>query len=872
MRRSKIAVPLRPPRFVERSTVRAALDEQSEPRVRGRVILVSAPAGYGKTAAVTDWVRAGPRTPTAWVALDAGDREERQWWASVLAALQASPAVVAESPFPGITPSWTGAPERAEFLSAVFDALDGLSVPVRLVLDDVHAITDHPAVGGLLELLRHPFPMLTVVLCSRHDPAIGIDRLRLEGRLGQMRADRLVFTEQDAAELFHREGLDLRGDQTATLVARTEGWVAALRLAALSLHHRSDTAGFVREFAGDDRSVADYLVGEVLSHLGDREHSVLVASTISAPLHIDLAADLTGDEDAADILDRLATTTGMVTATDRRREYYRVHELLRSHTLARVRRARPDHLRELYRRASAWHDTRGDHVEALRCAALSGDIDTTEVLLRARAIELIGRGEFTTLARSEQMIDGAVSDPRVRLVLGLAALESGELGRADELITTAGAEFTGDESDNVTVFRQIVAVRASLAKGRLGDVVDAARAIRPELVEGAALRALALLTRASGLPTIDTEAARRDGTEALALAEKHGWSYLAVQAHSALGAARLFGGSPPETREHARAAIARATSHGWTRSSGYVQARLVLASAELLGGRPEGALAHIAEAEIAEAQTHPHVLSALGTLRAVVDHDTGRPVAGWQQMRLVRIAGAGTGLSDQQVALAGLLEQQAALGLGRAREAAEVTRAVAHQLEGSAEAALLTARLQWATTHDPAARKLLAPLFARRLRLLTSLGIVESLLLDAEIAAARDEPSGVLQQMQRALRIAARRDLLRPLLHLPGTLRDHLAAHQGAFGDQDPLVEVVLTRAASDVPADRDPLTERERAVLAFLPTMRSSTEIAQDLAVSLNTIKTHQRAIYQKLGVTSRRDAVSRARRVGLLDPTRGT
>ena len=868
MRRAKITVPLRPPGFVERPSVRAALEAQSAPRERGRVVLVSAPAGYGKTAAVTDWLRANPDIAAAWVGLDAGDREERRWWASVLAALTACPAVAEDSPLHRLAPSWSDDAARDEIVSDILEALDGMTVPVRLVLDDLQTIADHGAVTGLHELLRHPLPMLTIVLCSRYDPPVGIDRLRLDDRFGQVRADQLAFTEPQAAELFRREGLDLDDDQTATLVARTEGWVAALRLASLSLHRRDDPAAFVREFAGDDRSVADYLVGEVLAHLGEREHAVLAAATVTSPLHLDLAVALTGYDDAGDVLDGLATSTAMVTATDRRREYYRVHELLRSHTLARLRRGQPDHLRTLHRRAAAWHDDRGDHVEALRCAGLAGDVDTTEVLLRARAVELLGRGEFDALARSERIIAGSGTDPRVRLVLGLAALENGDLGRADELVSTCDAELTDRESDDVTVVRRIVALRASLARGRIEDVAAAAHAIRTETVTGTPLRALTLAARASGLVYAAPEQAHRDATEALALAERHGWPYLAVQARSTLGVARLLGSDKAGSLEHARAVVSRATSQEWPRSPGHQRARVVVASAELLGGRPEAALRHLSSGEVAADHTHPQVTTAIEVLRAAVEHDTGRPLAGWQRLRSIRREASDLTLTDPQVALAANLEQHAALGLGRAREAAEVTRAAASQLAGSVEGALLHARLQWSTGGDPGARTLLAPVFARRLRLLTGLGIVDALLLDAEIAGTLDEHANVHEQLCRALRLAARFDVRRPFATLPEPLRAHLAGHHGAFGALDALVDEVLACGPSDVEAVRDPLTDRERTVLAFLPSQRSSVEIAQDLAVSLNTIKTHQRAIYHKLGVGSRREAVARARHVGLIDP----
>ncbi|MCD2194745.1 LuxR C-terminal-related transcriptional regulator [Actinomycetospora endophytica] len=866
MRRAKIVVPPRPPQFVDRAGLRAALDDQSEPRERGRVVLVSAPAGHGKTAAVADWVHADPDTPTAWVALDAGDRDEPAWWATLLAALTA--ALRPDDPLLALVPAWTSGddPERAAFLAAALDALDSLPRRVRLVLDDVHEIVDHPALAGLRELLRHPLPQLTVVLCCRYDPPIGLDRLRLDDRLGQLRVDELTFTEHDAAHLFAGEGLDLTAEQTATLVARTQGWVAALRLAALSLREADDPAAFVRDFAGDDRSVADYLVGEVLARLGEDEHAVLVAAAVSSPLHVDLAATLADVPDAADVLDRLESRTAMVTATDRHRESYRLHELLRSHVLARLRRNRPAHLGDLYRRAATWHESRGEHVDALRCAALAGDIDTTGVLLRARAVELIGRGEFAALAQSEQMLGHAGGDPRARLVLGLAALESGDPDHAEELIDAAEAELTGHESDNVAVFRRIVATRVAIARGRIGHAVVTARTIRPDAVEGVPLRALALTTRADGLVTTDPEQATRDSAGALALADRHGWPYLAVQARSTLALAGMYGGDRDAITAHARSAVAQAVRHGWPTTAAARRAHVVLASAELLRGSPGAARAHLEQAD-GPGPTGPHVAAALGTLRGAVEHDTGDRLAGWQRMRHTRIAGSEGDLAAPMLAVAGFLEQCAALGLGRLREASEVTRALDPALDGSVEGAVLRARLLWATGGDPAARKHLTGVFERRHRLLTSLGVVEALLLDAEIAARLDEHARTRERLHRALELAARYELLRPLLALPETLRDHLAAHRGAFGGLDPLVDRVLAHTPSH--PDLGALTERERAVLELLPTMRSSTEIADDLAVSVNTVKTHQRAIYHKLGAGSRRDAVARARRGGLLDPS---
>jgi len=863
MRRAKIVVPPRPPRFIDRPGLREHLDEQSRPPERGRVILVSAPVGHGKTAAVADWVAARSEVPTAWATLDASDREEATWWATVLGALEALPA-------DGGRDRRGGAGSSTALAATVLDVLEGLEQHVHLVLDDVHEIVGHPAFDGLVELLRHPLPQVTVLLCSRLDPPLGLDRLRLHGRLGQMRVDELTFSDEDAARLFRREALDLSDDQVATLVDRTEGWVAALRLVALSLRDARDPAEFVDEFAGDDRSVADYLVGEVLSRVGDDELEVLQAASVASPLPQGLAVALSGREDAVEILDRLEATTAMVTATDRRREYYRTHELLRSHVLARLRRRRPARLVELHRRAATWYDAQGEHLEALRCAGAAGDVETVAALLRARAVELVGRGEFSALAASGRTSTAAMDDPRVRLLLGLAAVESGDLELGVALVDAAEEELAGSASGHdgdVAVLRRIVAVRVAVAAGRIDEAVTLAGTLRPEAVEDAPLRTLALVTRGGGLVATRPRQAHADCTEALAVATARGWSYLAMQARTTLGVAHLWGGDRATTTAHARAVVEGAARHGWARNAWLSRAHLVLASADLLQGEATAALGHVERAEAAGATGHRQVAYALETVRGAAELDVERGTQGWQRMRRARLDAEGVVLPAHQIAFAGLLEQHAALRLGHVREAAAVVRALGPRLAGTAEAEVLRARQGWAVDRDPAVRDHLLEVLARRRRLLTSLGIVEALLLDAEIAVVRSELPIAHQRMLRALRLGRRFGVVRPLLDLPSELHEYLAAQRGSFGDLDVLVDRLLADAPVRRPELRA-LTLREADVLAHLPTMRSATEIADDLAVSVNTVKTHQRAIYQKLGAANRREAVTRARDVGLLGP----
>ena len=862
VRWAKTIAPVRPPGFVERPRLNGLLDHQVEPHELGRVILVSAPAGQGKTAAVAEWSRSHPEVPTAWVSLDTADRDADAWWGLVLTAL----ATVA-----GDTLARSEATDR-EHVAAALDALDRLPTRVVLVLDDVHEIVGHPAFDeGLLELLRHPLPMLTIVLASRYDPPLGLERLRLHGRLGQVRVAQLSFSRPDAARLFAHHALELSDDQVATLVDRTEGWVAALRLAALALQELPDPTAFVDEFAGDDRSVADYLVGEVLALLDDRQSAVLEASCVSTPIPVELAIELSGRRDAADVLDHLERVTALLSATDRRRTHFRTHELLRSHILVRLRRRDPARLVGLQQRAARWFEQHGDHPEALRCAAAAGDVPTVQLLVRSRAIELLGQGSFDALAQTEQTLAPAAADPRVRLVLGLTALERGELDHGERLVESAEREL-GDarpadhEGGNLEVFRRVVATRVAFVRGHLPTAVTVGEMIDPDAVDDVALRALALATRGTALLTSDRARARSDCEEALGLAEHHGWPYLAVQAQSTLALVENYAAERDRMSAHARGVLNRAGAHGWEDSSWTLRARFALATAGVLRGRPDEALPHIQRAQVACPAGHPHFETALDVLRGAAEHDAGDALGGWQRMRRARLATGDDRREVHEMASAALLEHQAALALGRRREAAEVTRDVAPRLEGTADLALLRARDQWARG-DVRARATLAPVLTAEVRALTSLAVVEAALLDAEIAVARDELSTARDRLRRALELAGRFDVHRPLRHVPDPVRRYLAEHRDGFEELDPLIDEVIAGGAGDALAT-EILTDRERDVLELLPTLRSSGDIAADLTVSVNTVKTHQRAIYQKLGVENRREAVARARGLGLLLP----
>ncbi|MBO0880186.1 MAG: hypothetical protein J2P17_07485, partial [Mycobacterium sp.] len=220
------------------------------------------------------------------------------------------------------------------FLAALVDALDELPVPVRLVLDDLHELSNAQSLHGIETLIRHHPAGLRLVLGSRLDPALPLSRLRLEGRLSELRPPQLRFSEADAALLLELSGVHLDPPQVAALVARTEGWAAGLRLAALSLREVADPDRFVADFGGDEQPVADYLFGEVLSRLSPEKVEFLRAISICDNPTAGLAASVSGRADAGRLLDVLERETSLVTSTDRERRAYRIQPLLRTHLRA----------------------------------------------------------------------------------------------------------------------------------------------------------------------------------------------------------------------------------------------------------------------------------------------------------------------------------------------------------------------------------------------------------------------------------------------------------------------------------------------------------------------------------------------------------
>ena len=348
---------------------RPRLSERLDRGAASKLMLVSAPAGFGKTTLLAEWLVAGPPAPTnegsaAWLSLDQGDNDPASFWTYVIAALRtvapgvgASVLTLLQEPQP--SPIQT-------VLATLLNDLSAIANDVVLVLDDYHVIDARDVHDGMAFLLEHLPPQIHLVIASRADPALPLARLRGRGELVEIRAADLRFTPDEAAAYLNEVmGLQLRAQDVTALEGRTEGWIAALQLAALSMQGRDDVAGFIAGFAGDDRYIVDYLVEEVLQRQPEHVRSFLLQTSILDRLSGSLCDAVTGQDGGKAKLAALERGNLFLVPLDDRRRWYRYHQLFADVLQAHLLDEQPDDVPDLHRRASAWYEQNGEPSEAI---------------------------------------------------------------------------------------------------------------------------------------------------------------------------------------------------------------------------------------------------------------------------------------------------------------------------------------------------------------------------------------------------------------------------------------------------------------------------------------------------------------------------
>ena len=840
--RSRSGPPALPPGHVRRGALEAVLARGAD----RDLVLLSAPPGFGKTSLLTSWIGDDHGRATAWVCLEPEDRDPRRLWSAVLEALTALSVVPATSRLHRLVVSRsTVAPE---FLAELAEALAALPQPVRLVLDDVAHLADPLSRQGLAVLLRDAGPRLRLVLSGRRDPPLPLPRLRMDERVTELRAEQLQFSPEESAALLDACGLDLTPAQVAVLHERTGGWVAGLRLAALSLRDHPDPDRFLAGFSGDERPVADYLVDEVLAGLAEPHREVLRRISVAARVPAGLAPRLAAREDAPELLDALVRDTGLVAGSGAPGDPYRLPELLRSHLVADLGRRGPALVAELDAVAAAWWSEQGAPVEALRHAGRAGDRELLADLVGRWGPWLAGRGEHDALAGA--LGDAGHEDPRLATAAAHVHLARGEPEAVRAALRRARRARRSEVDADPAAFR---AATERILGRRLGLTTE-------PLPAQPATAAHARIGRgAAALLADDAPRARTELGAGLALAHRLGLDVLAHRGRCLLAAALWLAGDVARAREAADTALAEpgadaAAGAPWTAAARAVAAHGLLSCAD-----PAATL----ETPVADGSL-PVVRFAVRCARGGASFDLGERTAGLLELQAARAEVGDAAVPGALAAAAALLEHRAAVALGHPSAAAAVTAWLAARRPASPDLALMRGWSAAAAGDHLAAREAVALLVARRPRPTPEALDVEAWLLESGLRLARDDRPGARSAARRAVDLAAPGDALRPFAHAAAGVRALLVDELATGAPRAGFVARALAAGATS-PAGIA-LSSREHDVLARLPSLESLDEIAGDLDVSINTIKTHVRALYGKLGVTTRRDAVLVAHEQGLL------
>jgi LuxR family maltose regulon positive regulatory protein len=883
---------------------RPRLIERLDRGTASKLTLVSAPAGFGKTTLLTEWLAAGPADPAgerlvAWLSLDQADNDPVSFWNYVIAALRTVASGVGETSLALLQAPQP--PPIETVLTVLLNELGTMAGEVVLVLDDYHVIDAGDVQDAMAFLLDHLPPRLHVVIASRADPALPLPRWRARGELVETRAAELRFTPDEAAVYLNETmGLQLTARDVAALEGRTEGWIAALQLAALSMQGRDDVAGFIAGFAGDDRYVVDYLAEEVLQRQPDDVQAFLLQTSILGRLSGPLCDAVTGHGGGKAMLEALDRGNLFLVPLDDRRRWYRYHHLFADVLQARLLDERPGQVPELHRRASAWYQRSGEQPVAISHALAAEDFGRAADLIE-RAIPAMRRTRQETTVHSwlKALPDEVI---RVRPMLSFAV---------------AGALLTGGEPEEVEVRLRDAErwlTEAGTGKGspaRPTEMVVADEEEYRRLPGAIELYRSALALVRGDVPGTVRHARR---TLDLALAEDHG-----VRA----GAAGFLGLAFWTSGDLKAAHSAWAECAAGLRRSGQIAdtfgCAIAMADIRLAQGRL-GAAMHTYEQALQRAsdQDGPVLRGTadmyVGMSEVHREYDDLQAATQWllRSQELGEHVGLPQNRYRWRVAmarirqaegdLAGALDllneaerlyvsdffpnvrpvpalkarvwiAQGSLGeaLGWARDtdlSADDDLSYLREFEHITLARALSAQRAEASVHEAARllERLLLPAEAgertgRVIEILVLLALTRQRLGDIPAALACLERAVKLAEPEGHVRVFA--DEGPPMASLLKALAKH-----GTTGNYVRRLLATSSKTGQDGPVKQDliePLSERELDVLRLLGTELDGPAIARELMVSLNTMRTHTKNIYAKLAVTSRRAAVRRGAELGL-------
>ena len=860
-----------------------------------RVTVVSAPPGSGKTVLLRSWIReAGLAERAAWVPVGRDERDPQRLWLSVLGALRQT--------IPGSTlvRVLTAAPDLDGWamIERLLTDLAPLEDRIWLVIDDLHELGAEEARRQLELLVMRAPPQLRFVLATRHDVRLGLHRLRLEGELTEIRAADLRFTVAEARDLFDAAGVALPDSAVMMLHERTEGWAAGLRLAALSLAGHPDPERFAAEFSGTERTVAEYLLAEVLERQPGEVRRLLLRTSVLERVNGELADLLTGASGAERVLQDLEEANAFVVSLDAARSWFRYHHLFADLLQLELRRTQPEEVAALHELAAGWLAGHGYPVEAIRHAQAARDWGLAARLLADHwpGLHLGGRTATIHALLAGFPAGASSADAELAVVAAADELARGSLKAAERYLGVAERGLASVPPRRRGQAQVLLGVVRLLSYGRSGDqrtraeqahrLLAAAEA--PETaqrMEGASgrgtgrwawgekeLRTLALLEIGNAETwTGRFEAAECHLDQALALARRIRWPYLEFMGlvyRAEIELSRRF----PRAVELSRQAIDLAERHGWTADlfAGFAANTLGSALSWQLWLDEADTWVQRAERTF-RAEADP--ASALGAhyVRGQLELGRGRAADALSAFRAAEHLAGPNPLGRPLRAWLVL----ALAGLGDTERAEQALADLSERDRDRREMRIAAAALRLAQDDPNAATAALAPVLDGSILGGWRSWLAEAFLLEAIARDALGDQAAAGHALERALDLAEPDGaLLWFLLHpAPGLLERHArqrTAHAALIAQiLDLLAGIRPAPPPAGPRAPREPLTKSEIRVLRYLPTHLSAPEVAGELSVSTTTVKTHLRNVYAKLGAHSRAEAVESARALGLLAPS---
>jgi len=887
-----------PPR--PKIVLRPRLIERLNEGMHCKLTLISASAGFGKTTLVSEWIASCGR-PVAWLSLDEGDNDPSRFLSYIVAALQTIKAEIGAGLLGALQSPQPPPPEM--ILTALLNEITTVPDNFVLVLDDYHVIDSKPVDEALTFLLKHLPPQMHLVIATREDPHLPLARLRARGQLTELRAANLRFTPSEAAEFLNQMmGLNLSEEDIAALETRTEGWIAGLQLAALSMQGGQDATSFIRSFTGSHHFVLDYLVEEVLQQQSESIQTFLLRTSILDRLCGPLCDAVLGSPSASgqEILEYLERTNLFIVPLDNERRWYRYHHLFAGFLRQRLNQSTASStedagkgVAEYHIRASVWYEDNGLEIEAFHHAAAANDIERAERIIEGKGIPLHFRGAVAAILHWLASLPKTELDARPSLGVRYASLllVTGQTTGVEEKLQAAevalAVTLQGAEPDDKIrdLIGQIAAARATLALTRY----------QPEAMITQARRALEylhpdnLLSRIRAIWTMgfafqvqgDRAAARQAYTEAIAISQASGNIRFTIVATISLGVIQEFENHLDQAAETFRSALQLAGDHQQPFEN---EAHLGLARIFYEWNDLESAEQHGQQA-LQLARQFDSVIDRfvicevfLVRLKLVQGDVAGAAamLAGTEQSvrqnnfvhRIPEVAAAQVLVLLRQgdLAAAAHLAQTHDLPISRAR---------VHLAQGDTSAALAAL--------DPLRRQVEAKDWQdERLKVMV---------LQAVALYAHGEKDQAVQLLGEALVLSEPGGYIRifvdeglPMAQLlseaatHGMMPDYISKLLAVFEAEE---QPVLAGLAASPGKSEDksylppvspaqpliePLSQRELKILQLIAQGLSNREISERLFLALSTIKGHNRNIFDKLQVQSRTEAVARARELGLL------